>query len=371
MSRIDSITIRGFKSIRELVDFPLSNLNLIIGANGAGKSNFIQLFRLVRNMLLKNLQEYTARNGGASAFLFGGPKTTDRIQAEFRFGDNSYRFSLVPSLDEKFSVSEERRYKDNNWELFSSATPESRLDDDKDDESRLNPGRHGVGYFLHAAISRWMVYHFHDTSEFAPMRGGEIVEDSARLRENASNIAPFLLHLRDGSNPERAAYTRIVDAVRLVMPFFDDFSLAPEQFGQARKVKLAWRQKGSDYPFQPYQLSDGSIRFICLATALLQPDPPSTIVIDEPELGLHPQAIAVLAELLQLASHRTQVIAATQSPLLLDHFSVNDIVVAKRRDGASTFERLKEEDYAAWLEEFTAGQLLANNVIPGGPVHER
>lgn len=371
MSRIDSITVRGFKSIRELVDFPLLDLNLVVGANGAGKSNFVQLFRLVRAMLLKNLQDYTIQHGGAPAFLFDGPKTTDQIQAEFRFGANSYRFSLRPTADEKFSVSEDRRYLDFSWRSFSYSVPESRLEDNKDEKSSVFDGYDGPGHYVHAAISRWMIYHFHDTSERAPMRGSEIVEDAEYLRESASNIAPFLLRLRNGVPNERLAYSKIVDAVRLVMPFFDDFRLSPENFGQARKVKLSWTQKGSDYPFQPYQLSDGSIRFICLATALLQPDPPSTIVIDEPELGLHPQAIAVLAELLQLASHRTQVIAATQSPLLLDHFSVNDIVVAKRRDGASTFERLKEEDYAAWLEEFTAGQLLANNVISGGPVHER
>ena len=128
------------------------------------------------------------------------------------------------------------------------------------------------------------------------------------------------------------------------MPFFDDFALAPVRFGPAEKVKLTWTQKGTDYPFQPYHLSDGAIRFICLATALLQPRPPSTIVIDEPELGLHPQAIAILADLIKAASARTQVVVATQSPLLVDQFAVGDIVVAKRKDGATAFERLDEKD---------------------------
>ena len=121
---------------------------------------------------------------------------------------------------------------------------------------------------------------------------------------------------------------------------------------------------------QPYHLSDGSIRFICLATALLQPNPPSTIIIDEPELGLHPEAIGVLAELIKLAAQKTQVIVATQSPLLLDQFSIEDIIVARRKDGASTFERLKEEDYTSWLEDYTIGELWAKNVILGGTSHE-
>ena len=140
--------------------------------------------------------------------------------------------------------------------------------------------------------------------------------------------------------------------------------------GEAEKVKLSWKQIGSDYPMQPYHLSDGSIRFICLATALPQPNPPSTIIIDEPELGLHPEAIGVLAELIKLAAQKTQVIVATQSPLLLDQFSIEDIIVARRKDGASTFERLKEEDYTSWLEDYTVGELWTKNVIQGGTSHE-
>ena len=151
-------------------------------------------------------------------------------------------------------------------------------------------------------------------------------------------------------------------------PFFDDFILEPNK---DENIRLNWRQKGlKDYPMRPSQLSDGSIRFICLATALLQPNPPSTIIIDEPELGLHPEAIGVLAELIKLAATRTQVIVATQSPLLLDQFAIDDIIVARRKDGASTFERLKQEDYEHWLEDYSVGELWTKNVIEGGTSHE-
>lgn len=370
MSKIDRITIRGFKSIQELVDFPLRNLNVIVGANGAGKSNFIQLFRLVRNMLKKNLQEYTVQHGGASSFLFNGLKTTRQIQAEFQFGENSYRFSLVPTADDKFAVSESRRYRDFSWFSFSFASSESRLEDDKNEKSSTFLGYDGPGHYVHAAISRWMLYHFHDTSEHAPMRGFSIVEDNEYLREDAANIAPFLLRLKNGSDAERRSYKRIVETIRLVMPFFDDFLLDPVKSGPADRLRLSWRQKSSDYPFQPYHLSDGSIRFICLATALLQPDPPSSIVIDEPELGLHPQAVGIVAELMKIAAADTQVIAATQSPQLLDAFNIEDIVVARRRDGATILERLSAADYSEWVEDFAPGALWANNVIEGGPVHE-
>ena len=199
------------------------------------------------------------------------------------------------------------------------------------------------------------------------MRRSEIIEDKNVLRNNASNIAPFLLRLKEECSQN---YDEIVNAIRIVMPFFDDFTLDTIKMGDAEKVKLTWKQKGSDYPMQPYHLSDGSIRFICLATALLQPKPPSTIIIDEPELGLHPEAISLLAELIQGAAQRTQVIISTQSPALIDYFSIDDIIVVNRKDGASTFERLKETDFNVWLEEYSVGDLWRKNVIVGGTVHE-
>ena len=214
-----------------------------------------------------------------------------------------------------------------------------------------------------------MVYHFHDTSPTAPMRRSEIVEDNQRLRNNGSNIAPFLLRLKQSESLYRY-YQEVVNATRLILPFFDNFRLDVYQQGEADKVKLSWQQKGSDYPLQPYHLSDGSIRFICLATALLQPDPPSAIVIDEPELGLHPEAIRILAELITDAAQRTQVILATQSPLLIDQFAIDDIVVVNRKDGQSTFERLSEQDFSQWLEDYSVGELWTRNVIQGGTSDE-
>ena len=146
--------------------------------------------------------------------------------------------------------------------------------------------------------------------------------------------------------------------------------MEPRQVGKKEEINISWTQKGSDYPLQPYHLSDGSIRFICLAAALLQPEPPSTIIIDEPEIGLHPAAITILAELIQQAAQRTQLIIATQSPALIDQFGIDDIVVVNRKDGASLFERLNEDDLFNWLESYSIGELWSKNVITGGPVYE-
>jgi predicted ATPase len=371
---LNNLTIEGFKSIKELRDFKLGDLNVFIGANGAGKSNFVQVFRLLMAMTKKNLARFILERGGADNFLFEGPKVTQKINMEFEFashsdnamGSNYYKFELTPTVDEKFLISEDRKYVTTNWRSYGNPSEESRLFDERNEKSW--DGRwNGVGHFVYESISNWMVYHFHDTSASSPMRRSEIIEDNQKLRGDASNIAPFLLELKQ-NKPD--FYKKIVDAVRLVIPFFDDFRLDIQKLGEEQKVRLSWQQRGSDFPMQPYHLSDGSLRFICLATALLQPAPPSTIIIDEPELGLHPAAIVLLAELIQAAATRTQVIVATQSPALIDQFNIEDVVVVNRENGASTFKRLKEEDFSAWLENYSVGELWTKNVISGGPIYE-
>jgi len=364
---LDRLTIRGFKSIRALEDFKLNNLNLFIGGNGAGKSNLVDFFRLLRAVIDGNLNDYIRSGGGISDFLFNGRKVTSEMYFEARFGLRGYRFSLKPGPSETPLLTAEARFYHGQisrwWELGDSADGKSLLvkeaKGDSTDSKKSQP--------VYDAISSWQIYHFHDTSPTAAMRHYEIVQDNKVLRFDASNIAPYLLRLK---TDKKDAYREILNSVRLVIPFLEDFLLDVAEFGEKQKVNLSWKQEGSDYPMQPYHLSDGSIRFICLATALLQPNPPSTIIIDEPELGLHPSAISILAELIQDAAKRTQLIVATQSPALIDQFGIEDVVVVNRKDGASTFERLQEKDFTAWLENYSVGELWSKNVISGGPVYE-
>lgn len=364
---LDELTIKGFKSIRDLDGFKLKKLNVFIGGNGAGKSNLIEFFRLLRKLIEGNLIEFIRSGGGVSDYLFNGRKVTKRLEFKTKFGPRGYRFFIEPGPSENVSLTREARYYDpigaRWWELGDSPDGTSLLVK----EAKGNSPDRKYSRPVYSAISSWQIYHFHDTSATAAMRHYEIVQDKDVLRFDAANIAPYLKKLkRDHEN----AYQDILNSVRLVMPFFDDFLLNVDEFGEKRKVNLSWKQKGSDYPMQPYHFSDGSIRFICLATALLQPRPPSTIIIDEPELGLHPSAIAILAELIQSASKRTQLIVATQSPALIDHFEVEDVIVVNRKEGASTFERLKEKDFDMWLENYSVGELWSKNVISGGPAYE-
>lgn len=364
---LDKLTINGSKSIHELKDFELKNLNVIVGANGAGKSNLLSFFRMLRALIDGNLNRFVRDSGGAGNMLFNGRKATQKMYFETHFGMRGYRFTLVPTPADTFAIEDEARFYDGIssgwWNLGDSNDGSSRL------VAEIQSNHRDAKYSqpVYDAISSWQIYHFHDTSSTSGMRNYEIVQDDKLLRTDAANIAPFLLKLRNSHTDE---YKAIVNAVRLVTPFFDDFILEPRQSGAREELNLSWLQKGSDYPMQPYHLSDGSIRFICLAAALLQPMPPATIIIDEPELGLHPAAIVILAELIQQAALRTQVIVATQSPALIDQFAIEDIVVVNRKDGASTFERLNEQDYSQWLESYSVGELWTKNVIAGGPTYE-
>lgn len=364
---LDKLTIRGFKSIRTLENFKLNNLNVFIGGNGAGKSNLVEFFRLLRKVIDGNLYEYVRSGGGISDFLFNGRKVTSQMYFEARFGPRGYRFSLMPGPSETPLLTDEARYYQHGstgwWRLGDSSDGKSLLVK----EAKSDSPNKKYSQPVYDAISSWQIYHFHDTSSTAAMRHYEIVQDNKVLRFDASNIAPYLLRLKTDNN---AAYREILNSVQLVIPFLEDFLLDVTEFGEKQKVNLSWRQEGSDYPMQPYHFSDGSIRFICLATALLQPNPPSTIIIDEPELGLHPSAISILGELIQDAAKRTQLIVATQSPALIDQFGIEDVVVVNRKDGASTFERLQEKDFTAWLENYSVGELWSKNVISGGPVYE-
>jgi predicted ATPase len=368
---IRKLTIEGFKSIRKLEDFELGALNVLIGANGAGKSNFVGFFRLLRELIQQRLQTAIAVEGGADSCLFLGPKETLRFGAKLYFGRNGYEFYLVPTHDGRLVFSEEttvfRGNITNDRSSLGSGHAEARLKDRKNDPGSWGAAR-GVSHYVFDAISSWVVYHFHDTSFSAGVRRPHALNDNMALGPNAENLAPFLYRI---SQTSQTQYLRIRDVVRLAAPFFDDFLLRPIP-GNDEMIQLEWRQRDSDYPFRANQLSDGTLRFICLATVLLQPNPPSTMLFDEPELGLHPYALALLGNLFRQAvkSAWKQIIISTQSAPLLNEFTPEDVIIVDRVQGESTFRRLSNEELSEWLQEYSLGELWQKNVLGGRPGNE-
>lgn len=362
---IDKLTIKGFKSILNLEKFPLYRLNVLLGSNGAGKSNFVSFFRMLGEMVESRLQVWTRNQGSADRIVSFGVKETKELEAFIEFGLNGYKFVLTPSVEGSFSFSSEQLffngpYYGKKWDRLGSGHEEARLK-----KHYKSSSKGSVADYCYSSIANWKVFHFHDTSDTAGVKRLGSLHDNEYLRPDASNLAAFLYRL---TQEHEDVYQQIRKTIRLAIPFFDDFALKVQTLPtEEEQIRLLWKQKDSDYAFWPSQLSDGSIRFICLVTALLQPEPPSTIIIDEPELGLHPYAITLLGSLLRSASKRMQVIVSTQSVPLVNEFSIDDLVIIEREQNTTVFNRYDEEDFKNWLEEYSVGELWEKNILGGRP----
>lgn len=367
---LERLVVQGYKSIHEL-DLPLERINVLIGANGSGKSNFISLFQMMNRVVNQGLQTYVAQSGGADQLLYYGRKTTEKMHVEFWFRRgttlaNGYTATFIPTAEDALVFEQEavyfhdRAHYERPYEGQSSYSvhSESLLPEWEQQGEK-------VAFYVLKAMQSWQLYHFHDTSDSAKVKQTGDLHDNLFLRPDASNLAAYLYLLHE---TERDYYRTIVETIRMAAPFFGDFVLRPSPFNPD-KIRLEWRERGSDALFGPHTLSDGTLRFICLATLFLQPPErlPATVVLDEPELGLHPYAIALLSEMVRSAAEHTQVILATQSVTLVNQFSPEDIIVVDRVGGTSSFRRLPREEIASWLEDYGLGDLWEKNVFGGRP----
>ncbi len=353
---LSRIVLKGYKSIKNC-ELRFKSLNVLIGANGAGKSNFVSVFKMVQQILENNLQLYVGRQGGPDALLHFGRKKTAAIDFELYFNQNGYICKLEPTADnrlmfanEAFCYAEGSQHSIGGGHFETQAHTGTKTDID----------RHVV-----QSIRGWRVYHFHDTGDGSLIKQRHSINDNTYLRPDARNLAAYLYYLKQ-SHPN--SYQKIVKTIRLVAPFFGDFHLRPNPVN-ADMIELEWVQKGEDLPFKAHYLSDGTLRFICLAAVLLQPEcrQPATILIDEPELGLHPYAIVVLASLLKSAAINKQIIVSTQSVELVSEFEPEDLVVVDHKKGESHFSRLESEKLEEWLKEYSLGELWKKNIFGGRP----
>lgn len=372
MKTLDWITIEGFRSIRSIERLDLLPINILIGANGSGKSNFLEAFSFLRSILHGELRNYIKRAGGAERILHFGSRSTPKLSIQISFDQeiNQYKIDLEPDkIGSLFPVEEATYF----WNKGKYNRPyDNPILGDRKEAGISNPeirDRREINQYVSKYLDTWRIFQFHDTSSVSPMRRESNVNDNRFLRADGSNLASFLYLLR---HKHKKSYKLIRKTVRLVAPFFDDFVLHPSALNKGT-IRLEWQHRGShDEYFDVSSLSDGSLRFIALTTLLLQPRKlkPHIILMDEPELGLHPYAITILASLVRQAATESQVILATQSPLILDSFDPQDVIVANRVQGSTVLERLEAEKLRDWLEDYSLGQLWEKNEFGGQPAAE-
>jgi len=354
---IRSIQIKNFKSIRETEDMPVKAINVLIGPNGAGKSNFISFFKFLNRLSSEQLQLYISQNGRAENFLYFGRKGSDFLSGKISFDNeymNEYAFKMVPDQSGNLIFAEEwSNTKDGELQINQAGNFESVL---------RNHTWHRSDY-LRQMLSSFKLFHFHDTSFNSKVKQPAGTTDYAQLREDAGNLAAFLYRMQESSPKHFKIIERVIQSIA---PFFNCFYLEPDEINQ-QQIFLRWKEKGSDQLFTVHNLSDGTLRMICLTALLMQPDLPKVIIIDEPELGLHPFAIQKVAAMLKSASEKAQIIISTQSINLLDQFTADDVIVVEREDNQTVFKRQSEEALAAWREEYSIGELWSKNVLGGTP----
>ena len=363
MRTLERITVTGYKSIKELRDFELGDLNVLIGANGAGKSNFLSVFKLLNRLVNERLQLFVAQSGGADFLLSFSSKVTNEIALSLQFIDGNmpegYSLKLVPAATNQLVIAEEFCWDNEFAEPTVIGTGKGK------EEAGLK-GMYDQGVIVDKAYKLFQdleLYHFQDTTPEARVKQNADIYDNHKLKSDARNLASFLYLLK---NHHQVYYKRILQTVQLVAPFLADFALNPMP-ENAQRIRLRWQHKNAEDDFDISQLSDGTLRFICLTTLLLQPNPPSLIIIDEPELGLHPYAMGLLVEMLRSVATKSQVLISTQSVSMVSQFFPEEIIVVDREKDASVFRRLNSKELEVWLEDYSLGEIWEMNLVGGRP----
>lgn len=376
MSRLRNLSVKGYRSLADVTLTDIGRVTVLIGPNGAGKSNLLDFLRMLSFLNRSSLRRFVGEAGGASALLHYGPSATTSIELALEYevdgGWVGYRAELAHAAnDSLFFAREELAQRSPHeaelqWESLGEGHVESRLVDAQGETARMAKG----------CLQRTTLLHVHDTSARSPMRQNSRIADAQYLRSNGSNLAAYLLALREGNDSaSRVAWQRINQLVRRVAPSVKELLPAPPQLNLrvqqddvAATVRLDWIDD-QDQIFGPAALSDGTLRAIALITALAQPTLrlPLLLAIDEPELGLHPTALDLVCEIVHSVSHHMQVVLATQSPVLIDHFEPEDVVIAERVGRSTQLRRLDAPALQRWLDEYSLSELYDKNVLGGLP----
>ncbi len=369
---IESVRIKGFRPLADVEIKDMRPVTAFIGSNGSGKSNIIRFFNMLSLTLKRQLDDYVQFQGGADDQLFDGRAKTPQIQAELSLrslqGRSDYKFTLAWGHPDRFLFTEEafrfvrkNEQSPSDWQHLGSAHSEAKIPEaaQSQDFSGVDTA---TARFIVDVLTNCSVYHFHDTSYKSDFKESWDVLDNAYLHPRGGNLAAILLRLQ---HEDIKRYELICRHIARVLPNFDRFQL-DEVYG---KVALRWKAKRSDKTFGAHLTSDGSLRFFALVTLLNLPSEmlPKIILLDDPELGLHPKAIDLIGGMIKSLAVERQIIVATQSPLLVDSFSLEELAVLDLKDGRTQIRRLSTKEYIRWLDDYTTGDLWRMNMLGGCP----
>ena len=372
--RIERLHVRGFRSLADVDLYPTAGANVLIGANGSGKSNFVHFFNMLSWMLKsRRLAEFVSREGGADDQLHGGSDITPRLEAEITIrtdtGRNDYRFSLVYAhpdqllfSDEAFRYSRDDFESEALWNHLGAGHREAQIvSAGQGNHPELAANRQTARTVTHL-LRDCAAYQFHNTGSTSNFKKTWDARDHAYMRTDGGNLAAILYWLE---YEDLDRYELICRHIRRVLPGFDRFQIE-EQYG---KVALRWRSSLSNKTYGAHLTSDGSLRFFALATLLNLPREmlPGVLVLDEPELGLHPKAITLVADMIRAIAEGRQIILATQSPLLVDAFELEEVFVLEMRGGRTEVTSPDSVQLQTWLDEFSVGELWQKNLLGGRP----
>lgn len=362
---IEQITIKNYKSIRKIEKLPLRRINLLIGENGAGKSNFISFFEMLNAIYERRFGQYVLQRGGIGRFFNFNAQADESIFCLVDFDNvSAVSLNIIPSQTGKGIISNFSHFfnghgdKEKNYSKWHDIT----LDSDVEESDIQSNNSKRMGY-VKKQLASFKIYHFHDTSLKSPMRGPSAMGDYEMLRSDASNLAAWLYRLKQ---TDKSSFQLIEGTVKSVAPYFRKFHLEPDAIN-SHQIKLEWEEEESDRYLDGYSFSDGTIRFVALAALLLSEQRPDIILIDEPELGLHPAAMTKLAAMIRRASQNSQIIVSTQSAAFVDEFDSEDIIVAERNEGGTAFHRLDAAKLGSWRNNYSLGELWRKNVLGGRP----
>ena len=372
LTAIESMRIQGFRSFADVSITSLPKATVFIGPNGSGKTNFIKFFAMMSFMQDRELRDFVAHQGGADDQLFGGSDQTPSLSAEVSLRTESgridYKFTLAHTADDRFFFAEEA-FRFGSTELTNS-TDWRYLGRGHSEAAIVERAKPGVSQRRSTAAreaARRIVNFFdicaiHDTSSSLAIRGSCEIEDNSHLHVSATNLAAVLYRLEQ---EDIRRYERICQQIRRILPGFDRFFLEEN----SNRVQLRWRAKWSNKTIGTHITSDGSLRFFALVTLLNLPSEmlPEVLLIDEPEVGLHPAAVSLIGEMIKSIATERQVIVTTQSPRLVDVFEIDEILVLDLHEGQTLVRHLSSDDYQAWLSEYSSGDLWEKNLFGGRP----